>query len=428
MSSFHNTENIRLGFKEIDINDDDDWSSTPRNRHHFESCHDESSFTELSNTKRKILKRRHPLQPISPGLWQTTGTCCVLCHSKFTFFSRRHHCRMCGCLSCAHCSSRTYHYGRRDLRVCDGCFPKVKDYELRRGRRSTPHRELPPSLHYAEPLNEIPGHVSPLPIRRQSATPQLDSRAHPKGNPNRSSESNNSELLMRSDSSLRRSRHTKLSSCDVLCRNFRQPIEQEEEDLTDEVKLVDVFHPSNEVKQRGVFCVNLSGSEVCDDSVEPACEIRETAVFGIPSAIYTPTILSMDDNVDSPPVISLDLIPQHQTYPPGHHSNDHYRDDNSRIRDDRRRTDNSALLMNLFVTQSPPLLHSPERMNKTADQFNLLTDPEISVTSLQPVDFDEKSVQSDICLTKDKMDSLELYSTYMIYALHLIKIQCYFRI
>jgi len=50
---------------------------------------------------------------------------CTLCCSKFTFFKRRHHCRLCGELYCGACSDRkqTIHrFKFYEVRVCNVCY------------------------------------------------------------------------------------------------------------------------------------------------------------------------------------------------------------------------------------------------------------------------------------------------------------------
>lgn len=50
---------------------------------------------------------------------------CYACQAEFGFFRRRHHCRACGEIFCASCSSQSRplpQYGLRDpARVCDAC-------------------------------------------------------------------------------------------------------------------------------------------------------------------------------------------------------------------------------------------------------------------------------------------------------------------
>jgi len=51
--------------------------------------------------------------------------CCLLCSEDFTLTKRRHHCRHCGLLVCALCSSKKYHTPAKvdeSLRACDSCY------------------------------------------------------------------------------------------------------------------------------------------------------------------------------------------------------------------------------------------------------------------------------------------------------------------
>ncbi|XP_049845454.1 zinc finger FYVE domain-containing protein 26 isoform X2 [Schistocerca gregaria] len=56
---------------------------------------------------------------------------CMSCHSvTFSMFNRRHHCRRCGRVVCATCSSRKMRvegYGKVSVRVCDACYAQCQD-------------------------------------------------------------------------------------------------------------------------------------------------------------------------------------------------------------------------------------------------------------------------------------------------------------
>ena len=65
-----------------------------------------------------------PLLDIIPPVWIPDALCpsCSLCRRKFSFFFRRHHCRVCGAGCCAACSqSRVDLTYERIARVCDTC-------------------------------------------------------------------------------------------------------------------------------------------------------------------------------------------------------------------------------------------------------------------------------------------------------------------
>jgi hypothetical protein len=72
---------------------------------------------------------------------------CMLCVDKFTYSNRRHHCRCCGTLCCAPCSTKRLRLqydprasvgssssgkGFQGDRVCDGCFNKLSSEAMAR--------------------------------------------------------------------------------------------------------------------------------------------------------------------------------------------------------------------------------------------------------------------------------------------------------
>lgn len=60
--------------------------------------------------------------------WQD-GECCFRCRTQFTLVARKHHCRNCGNIFCAKCSSQQTIVPKvnieRPVRVCDGCYEKL---------------------------------------------------------------------------------------------------------------------------------------------------------------------------------------------------------------------------------------------------------------------------------------------------------------
>lgn len=69
---------------------------------------------------------------------------CELCSCEFNFIVRRHHCRQCGKLVCATCSSwRVYipHLKKDNARVCDVCY-KIHDFPSKKDRKTVTKRSV----------------------------------------------------------------------------------------------------------------------------------------------------------------------------------------------------------------------------------------------------------------------------------------------
>lgn len=66
--------------------------------------------------------------------WMSDSACndCFACHAEFTFYFRRHHCRLCGRIFCGRCSSKVisgFLLGKpnvQPVRVCDDCYTSME--------------------------------------------------------------------------------------------------------------------------------------------------------------------------------------------------------------------------------------------------------------------------------------------------------------
>ncbi|PKA65141.1 1-phosphatidylinositol-3-phosphate 5-kinase FAB1B [Apostasia shenzhenica] len=92
-------------------------------------------FSELVEKMKSWSSRRSEPANISRDFWMPDGSCrvCYECDSQFTVFNRRHHCRLCGRIFCAKCTSNFVlvplvnspnieEEGDHRIRVCNYCF------------------------------------------------------------------------------------------------------------------------------------------------------------------------------------------------------------------------------------------------------------------------------------------------------------------
>lgn len=137
---------------------------------------------------------------------------CLRCRTPFSFTNRKHHCRNCGQVFDQACSSRLHalpHFGiDQEVRVCDGCYPKLSKSADRtsgqsprhehgvgrsvsahnprsRGRREQADAELQRAIQLSlEEVGAASGHARPTraltqPTQPWSEPPLVDRSTHP---------------------------------------------------------------------------------------------------------------------------------------------------------------------------------------------------------------------------------------------------------
>lgn len=94
----------------------------------------DSSFPDLLGLFKSWIPRRSEPSHVSRDFWMPDQSCrvCYECDSQFTLFNRRHHCRLCGRIFCARCTSNRVPTIPNELntsvedwdkiRVCNYCF------------------------------------------------------------------------------------------------------------------------------------------------------------------------------------------------------------------------------------------------------------------------------------------------------------------
>ncbi|KAF5466280.1 hypothetical protein F2P56_016221 [Juglans regia] len=94
----------------------------------------DKTFSELVGIVKSWIPRRSEPANVSRDFWMPDHSCrvCYECDSQFSIFNRRHHCRLCGRVFCARCTSNSVPAPSGDpttareewekIRVCNYCF------------------------------------------------------------------------------------------------------------------------------------------------------------------------------------------------------------------------------------------------------------------------------------------------------------------
>lgn len=100
----------------------------------------------------------------APG-WMD-GKCCHRCRVEFSFTQRKHHCRNCGQIFCAQCSSNTCTLPKfgieKEVRVCEGCYLSLQKPASAVSSAATRALDNP---------NDLPAEYLSSSLAQQSQTP-----------------------------------------------------------------------------------------------------------------------------------------------------------------------------------------------------------------------------------------------------------------
>ncbi|URD93737.1 Phosphatidylinositol-4-phosphate 5-Kinase [Musa troglodytarum] len=114
-------------------------------------------FPDLVSILKSWIPWRAEPTSVSRDFWMPDDSCmvCYECDSQFTIFNRRHHCRKCGRVFCAKCTSNfvpansyvTENFREEELiRVCTFCFKQWEDVTASRDEAQPSGPKLSPSL------------------------------------------------------------------------------------------------------------------------------------------------------------------------------------------------------------------------------------------------------------------------------------------
>eukprot|EP00736_Rhodelphis_marinus_P003374 Rmarinus@m.17789 len=89
-------------------------------------------------------KEEKPISGRSEWVSDSAASDCMQCGAKFTFTRRKHHCRGCGKIFCASCSSKRLVLPNKEFskRVCDNCYEK---YRKKHVKKLAPEDSMPPA-------------------------------------------------------------------------------------------------------------------------------------------------------------------------------------------------------------------------------------------------------------------------------------------
>ena len=110
----------------------------------------ESVFCDILQRFLLWIRQKTQYHSVSRDFWMPDESCrvCYECEVPFSFFNRRHHCRICGRIFCAKCTQNTVpsidihpnvSYEGCHVRACNFCFKLKQDDENKSNSLSTPN-------------------------------------------------------------------------------------------------------------------------------------------------------------------------------------------------------------------------------------------------------------------------------------------------
>ena len=105
------------------------WAHAFRNDSSHRAVQDTVNLMKMEGYKFPVLKESDAMFAADSAPEWADGECCNRCRTQFSMVQRKHHCRNCGQIFCAKCSSKLStipKYGiEKEVRVCDDCFDKL---------------------------------------------------------------------------------------------------------------------------------------------------------------------------------------------------------------------------------------------------------------------------------------------------------------
>lgn len=105
------------------------WAHAFRQEPNYRAVQDTMNLMKMEGFKFPALKESDAMFVADQAPEWADGDCCHRCRVTFSVVQRRHHCRNCGQIFCAKCSSKNSAIPKfgieKEVRVCEACFEKI---------------------------------------------------------------------------------------------------------------------------------------------------------------------------------------------------------------------------------------------------------------------------------------------------------------